>query len=141
MRALALEVRCPTCPEKRTSAAKSRFVLRKFTARLNPCPSLRPFASFSRALRVAVSPRACGSPKVSEGVFHCAVNSRRLTASAPEVRFSRATGAKSSLSRLSFLQGNSRTCCHLCGSRSTGPTRFGSAKLSSRQSTSYIVKK
>jgi hypothetical protein len=38
-------------------------------------------------------------------------------------------------------QRNSKTCRHLDSSRSTEPNRFCSAKLSSKQSTSYIVKK
>jgi hypothetical protein len=48
-------------------------------------------------------PKSSGNNPSNEGHgFSRAVNSRRLTASAAEVRFSRATGAKSSLSRLSF---------------------------------------
>ena len=50
-----------------------------------------------------MTPRDSGNKPSNEGHgFSRAVNSRRLTASAAEVRFSRATGAKSSLSRLSF---------------------------------------
>src|ERR1700688_364935 len=48
-------------------------------------------------------PKSSGNKPSNEGHgFSRAVNSRRLTASAAEVRFSRATGAKSPLSRLSF---------------------------------------
>jgi hypothetical protein len=81
-----------------------------------PDDGLRPGLSSARPVQIRffklanlTSAGAFGDPKSSgnkpsnEGHgFSRAVNSRRLTASAAEVRFSRATGAKSSLSRLSF---------------------------------------